>query len=269
MSTTGAGWQSDPTGRHELRWFDGAGWTDQVADGGVTATDPMGPVAPVAPVANAADPAAPAPQSGRKVPLVVAAVVVVALGAVAFAVLGGGDDGLSDDELSDLAEEALDDVDLPNGGDLDIGDEAFSFECAAEVAGLDEDEVVVELVGPVAGEEQDDGFAQVSVAIVVLRDAANGQRLVDAFGDDEIDECIIEAADLEDDFELDFDEDELDVDGATARRFEFEGGAHEAFLPVGRLLVDVQAFADDDDRRDELLLGVLEDVQESLREGGA
>ena len=34
-------WHPDPTGRHEHRWWNGTTWTDQVADGGVAATDPL------------------------------------------------------------------------------------------------------------------------------------------------------------------------------------------------------------------------------------
>ena len=34
-----ASWKSDPTGRHQVRWWDGQNWTDHVADDGVTATD--------------------------------------------------------------------------------------------------------------------------------------------------------------------------------------------------------------------------------------
>lgn len=34
-------WAPDPTGRHETRYFDGARWTEHVADGGVQATDPV------------------------------------------------------------------------------------------------------------------------------------------------------------------------------------------------------------------------------------
>lgn len=34
-----AGWRSDPTGRHEYRWWDGRQWTNQVADRGVQSTD--------------------------------------------------------------------------------------------------------------------------------------------------------------------------------------------------------------------------------------
>jgi len=39
-ATPGA-WYPDPTGRHELRYWDGRRWTGHVADGGVTATDPV------------------------------------------------------------------------------------------------------------------------------------------------------------------------------------------------------------------------------------
>jgi len=38
-----AGWHPDPQGRHELRYWDGAKWTDHVSDSGVTATDPVTP----------------------------------------------------------------------------------------------------------------------------------------------------------------------------------------------------------------------------------
>jgi Protein of unknown function (DUF2510) len=35
-----AEWATDPTGRHEYRYWDGNSWTDHVSDGGVTTTDP-------------------------------------------------------------------------------------------------------------------------------------------------------------------------------------------------------------------------------------
>jgi hypothetical protein len=68
----GAGWRPDPQGRHEHRYWDGNGWTDQVADGGNVSTDPMAPSgtdtvavpipAPVAPPgAPVGGPAAPPP----------------------------------------------------------------------------------------------------------------------------------------------------------------------------------------------------------------
>lgn len=35
------GWQTDPKGVHQYRWWDGSGWTSQVADDGTTSDDPM------------------------------------------------------------------------------------------------------------------------------------------------------------------------------------------------------------------------------------
>jgi hypothetical protein len=34
-----AGWRTDPTGRHEQRYWDGAGWTDNVSDRGTASRD--------------------------------------------------------------------------------------------------------------------------------------------------------------------------------------------------------------------------------------
>lgn len=36
-----AAWHPDPTGRHEQRYWDGTRWTEHVADGGSTSTDPL------------------------------------------------------------------------------------------------------------------------------------------------------------------------------------------------------------------------------------
>ena len=47
MSTPTPGWNPDPTGRHEYRYWDGGNWTDDVSDNGVTAVDPVdGPASP-------------------------------------------------------------------------------------------------------------------------------------------------------------------------------------------------------------------------------
>jgi hypothetical protein len=57
-----AGWQADPFGRHELRYFNGTDWTEHVSDKGVQATDepvageappPPPPPPPAAPAAKA------------------------------------------------------------------------------------------------------------------------------------------------------------------------------------------------------------------------
>lgn len=41
MSDTPANWYADPSGRHELRYWDGTTWTDHVSDQGATSVDPM------------------------------------------------------------------------------------------------------------------------------------------------------------------------------------------------------------------------------------
>lgn len=47
MNAPAPGWHPDPTGRHAHRYWDGSRWTDDVADAGITATDPLyGPAWP-------------------------------------------------------------------------------------------------------------------------------------------------------------------------------------------------------------------------------
>ncbi len=41
MVTHPAAWYRDPTERHELRYYDGAAWTDHVSDQGVSGSDPV------------------------------------------------------------------------------------------------------------------------------------------------------------------------------------------------------------------------------------
>ncbi|HEX6419655.1 MAG TPA: septum formation family protein, partial [Acidimicrobiales bacterium] len=75
MNAAPPGWNPDPTGRHEYRYWDGSSWTDDVADGGTTSTDPLsGPAAgggaePTAPIDQGAGgeptaPYEPGPQPG-------------------------------------------------------------------------------------------------------------------------------------------------------------------------------------------------------------
>ena len=40
---TEAGWQPDPLGQHEYRYWDGSQWTEHVSNGGVTSTSPLDP----------------------------------------------------------------------------------------------------------------------------------------------------------------------------------------------------------------------------------
>jgi uncharacterized protein YxjI len=43
MSTTPANWYPDPMGRHQLRYWDGANWTEHVSSNGVQSADPLQP----------------------------------------------------------------------------------------------------------------------------------------------------------------------------------------------------------------------------------
>jgi uncharacterized protein YxjI len=43
MSTTPANWYPDPTGRHQLRYWDGNGWTEHVSSNGVQGVDAVQP----------------------------------------------------------------------------------------------------------------------------------------------------------------------------------------------------------------------------------
>ena len=43
MSTTPANWYPDPVNRHQLRYWDGANWTEHVSDNGVAGVDPLQP----------------------------------------------------------------------------------------------------------------------------------------------------------------------------------------------------------------------------------
>src|SRR3954452_7504205 len=51
-----AGWYPDPTTRHELRYWDGYTWLDNVSDKGAAASDPLGgkPMPPPADAASTA-----------------------------------------------------------------------------------------------------------------------------------------------------------------------------------------------------------------------
>ena len=40
-SAPGAGWHSDPLGRHEFRYWNGVNWTSDVSDQGTASSDPL------------------------------------------------------------------------------------------------------------------------------------------------------------------------------------------------------------------------------------
>lgn len=53
--TTPANWHPDPTGRHQLRYWDGNGWTDHVSTNGQAGVDPMPAAAPTVDVRMSPD----------------------------------------------------------------------------------------------------------------------------------------------------------------------------------------------------------------------
>lgn len=59
---TAAAWHPDPTGQHELRYWDGSQWTEHVSDGGVVSTAPLH--APAQPQAHEAQPREAQPEAG-------------------------------------------------------------------------------------------------------------------------------------------------------------------------------------------------------------
>ncbi len=158
---TDAGWNADPTGRHELRYWDGGAWTDHVSDAGVSGTDPLVPAtpeptpaaaprpaasqpvppaaAPTAPTMATATPPATVPTSapggsaggGSKLPLLIGGVVaVVVIAAAAFFLLGGDDGGRDVSTAREGLENILSDNDAPDDAvddAVDIGDCPFEL----------------------------------------------------------------------------------------------------------------------------------------------
>ena len=63
-----ASWQPDPGGGHELRYWDGAAWTEHVSDGGVTASATAPPDLPPPPPPVAPPPPPPSPAAAGWAP---------------------------------------------------------------------------------------------------------------------------------------------------------------------------------------------------------
>jgi Protein of unknown function (DUF2510) len=111
MSST-PGWYPDPTGGHQLRYFDGNVWTEHVSDNGVqsmapvAAAPPVQPAQPAEPVQRPAQTAGPAPTAAspsgpppkrrggalKWIVAVVAVVVVLFIGAVVVQVVSDDKD---------------------------------------------------------------------------------------------------------------------------------------------------------------------------------
>lgn len=77
MSKRSQEWLPDPSGRHQLRWWDGNEWTEYVSDQGTQATDPLSGETPPPP------PGAGARRSGRAT----AALVLGIVGILVFPVV--------------------------------------------------------------------------------------------------------------------------------------------------------------------------------------
>lgn len=66
-----AQWVADPTGGHDLRYWDGTKWTEHVSDAGVASTDFLPADAPPPPPPGGATPPPPPPPSVEEAPLAV------------------------------------------------------------------------------------------------------------------------------------------------------------------------------------------------------
>ena len=77
MSTRPQEWLPDPSGRHELRWWDGTALTDHVSDGGETSTDPVPEAEMPPPPPRGSGPGAPQKRSGRATASLVLGIVGV------------------------------------------------------------------------------------------------------------------------------------------------------------------------------------------------
>ena len=66
--TNPAGWQPDPTGHHDHRYWDGTTWTDNVSDAGVAGTDPLIEAAGPEPVGASDAPTGDDPTTATPVP---------------------------------------------------------------------------------------------------------------------------------------------------------------------------------------------------------
>ncbi|MEY2431691.1 MAG: hypothetical protein QOC92_1416 [Acidimicrobiaceae bacterium] len=92
-----AGWYADPTTKHELRYWDGYAWLDNVSDKGTTATDPLGgkPMPPPSEASKGKQGGPSATTAKSKMPIFIGVAVAVAVVAIAAVLVtrGGGGGG--------------------------------------------------------------------------------------------------------------------------------------------------------------------------------
>lgn len=138
-------WQPDPTRRHELRWWDGARFTDQVADQGVVSTEASAPWAPPT-VPVPPPPSVRPPRRGRTVVGVIAVTAIVAAGIASFVIStdNSSDDSSDDTTVTSTAEApttsepivpSTPDDDATPAGDLDA-DVLLAY-LSTEITGAD------------------------------------------------------------------------------------------------------------------------------------
>ena len=183
-------WHPDPTGRHQHRWWDGAAFTDQVADSGTIATDdgtalpawgapvpqPIPP--PVGPAGAAS--AAPA-RHQRRGALVAGLAVLAAAGAASIWYFVLAPDGGGTGTFTGRA--APDDI-----GVHEVSIDAGSALTVEVVPGDDLDAVVGLVVSTDDAERIDDLYEDLGVAASDLDEAfpAVERELFEQFGDDAV-----------------------------------------------------------------------------------
>lgn len=91
QGTVAPGWYSDPTGMHQLRYFDGR-WTDHVSNNGVHSVSPMPPAPSFVPAAPINSPA-PNRRNRRKVAWTVAGVAAVGVVVIVVSVAATSSSG--------------------------------------------------------------------------------------------------------------------------------------------------------------------------------
>lgn len=108
-----ASWRPDPAGRHQYRYWDGSGWTDQVSDDGIISTDPYdgavsgasGPATFASSAASAPGASGPAPSAGsNRVGFIIGGILVLALVAGGIFLFASNDDEVGTSELAEAFE---------------------------------------------------------------------------------------------------------------------------------------------------------------------
>jgi hypothetical protein len=103
-----AGWYSDPTTRHELRYWDGYAWLDNVSDSGVAAADPLGGKPMPRPSEAAAKAQqGPLPTAKSRTPLYIGGVVVALVVIVVAALLVTRSDDKNGAKVTALADKQV------------------------------------------------------------------------------------------------------------------------------------------------------------------